>query len=51
MVDNENFGGKGKKNDKRIKKPANVGAGWEKYSPAYSQLVKKLTSFQFNLLE
>ncbi|KAG4393810.1 hypothetical protein GLYMA_03G169700v4 [Glycine max] len=45
MVDNENSGGKGKKNDKQIKKPANVGAGWEKYSPAYSPASQKIDEF------
>ncbi|KAG4913303.1 hypothetical protein AAZX31_19G157000 [Glycine max] len=45
MVDNENSGGKGKKNDKQIKKTANVGAGWEKYSPAYSPASQKIDKF------
>ncbi|XP_027349493.1 uncharacterized protein LOC113861081 isoform X2 [Abrus precatorius] len=45
MVDNEKPGGKGKKNDKQIKKPANVGAAWEKCSPGYSPASQKLDEF------
>ncbi|CAL0310413.1 unnamed protein product [Lupinus luteus] len=44
MVDNEKSGGKGKQNDKQIKKPANVcqAAAWEKNSPGYSPACQKV---------
>ncbi|KAL2344948.1 hypothetical protein Fmac_006233 [Flemingia macrophylla] len=45
MVDNEKFGGKGKKNDKLIKKPTNVGAAWEKCSPGYTPAIQKVDEF------
>ncbi|XP_061341437.1 uncharacterized protein LOC133287781 [Gastrolobium bilobum] len=45
MADNEKSGGKGKKNDKQIKKPANVGAAWEKNSPVYSPASQKVDEF------
>ncbi|OIW05073.1 hypothetical protein TanjilG_06209 [Lupinus angustifolius] len=44
MVDNEKLGGKGKQNDKQIKKPTNVcqGAAWEKNSLGYSPACQKV---------
>nr|KYP70768.1 hypothetical protein KK1_010001 [Cajanus cajan] len=45
MVDNEKSGGKGKRNDKQIKKPANVGAAWEKCSPEYAPAIQNVDEF------
>ncbi|QCD97812.1 uncharacterized protein LOC114163030 [Vigna unguiculata] len=45
VVDNEKSVGKGKKNDKQIRKPANVGAAWERYSPGYTPPSQKVDEF------
>ncbi|KAK7284194.1 hypothetical protein RJT34_18935 [Clitoria ternatea] len=45
MVENEKPGGKGRRTDKQIKKPANVGTAWEKYSPGYSPVSQKVDEF------
>ncbi|TKY62277.1 hypothetical protein E2542_SST12133 [Spatholobus suberectus] len=45
MVDNEKSGGKGKKNNEQIRKPANVGAAWERYSPGYTPASQKVDEF------
>ncbi|KAK7245271.1 hypothetical protein RIF29_40110 [Crotalaria pallida] len=47
VVDNGKSGGNGKKNDKQIKKPANVcqAVAWEKSSPGYSPACQKVDEF------
>ncbi|KAE9585511.1 hypothetical protein Lalb_Chr25g0289721 [Lupinus albus] len=47
VVDNEKPGGKGKKNDKQIKKSANVcqAAAWEKNGTGYSPACQKVDEF------
>ncbi|MED6132992.1 hypothetical protein PIB30_024069 [Stylosanthes scabra] len=47
MVDREKPCGKGKKNDKCVKKPANIGqaAAWEKTSPVYSPASQKVDDY------